>query len=570
VRAYATNTSGTAYGSDLQFTTTAPPTLGVTPANQSVTGSSGTTSFSVTSNSSWTTGSDQTWCTVTPSGTGNGTIVATYTANSSLSSRMATITITVAGLTPVTVTVTQAGTPPEFLLTVKNVLQTSPTKLEFDVYLLDNNPAESFELASFQLGWLFSSDIYNGGTITMTYSNAGSGLIPSQQLTGAPSVVASVAGYPGQSLIRQAGKVPPGAGSGTIISQVLPGTLLTHYTMTNTMPFTANSLLNLVFLPSTALTPLYATRVAQYIGLINTQLTVTPGYNAIIEQPALILNPPPVINVAPSNRDVTSGSGNTTFLVTSNAGWSATSNQAWCTVTPSGFGNGTITAVYNENTTSVSRVAEITIAVTGLSPTIVTVTQEAAANRSLNLSLLLQGLYNGSGTMRAAMDQFGEHWGSGIADNITIELHNSSNYSSVVYTVSNVNLNTNGTASLTIPSVYSGSYYITVKHRNSIETVSSVPVSFSGSSVAYNFNIDTKAFGNNLGLTLDGWWVIYGGDVSQDGFIDTADMTPVDNDSFNYLSGYLSSDTNGDGVIDTGDMTIVDNNAANYVATAHP
>jgi hypothetical protein len=64
--------------------------------------------------------------------------------------------------------------------------------------------------------------------------------------------------------------------------------------------------------------------------------------------------------------------------------------------------------------------------------------------------------------------------------------------------------------------------------------------------------------------------VIYGGDVSQDGFIDTADMTPVDNDSFNYLSGYLNSDTNGDGVVDTGDMTMVDNNASNYIGTQTP
>jgi hypothetical protein len=68
----------------------------------------------------------------------------------------------------------------------------------------------------------------------------------------------------------------------------------------------------------------------------------------------------------------------------------------------------------------------------------------------------------------------------------------------------------------------------------------------------------------------DGHYVIYSGDVNQDGFIDTADMTPVDNDATNYEAGYRTTDVNGDGVIDTADMTIVDNNAAQYIGAATP
>jgi hypothetical protein len=52
--------------------------------------------------------------------------------------------------------------------------------------------------------------------------------------------------------------------------------------------------------------------------------------------------------------------------------------------------------------------------------------------------------------------------------------------------------------------------------------------------------------------------------------VDTGDMTAVDNDVANYLSGYLVSDTNGDGIVDTGDMTMVDNNGINYVFSIHP
>jgi len=170
----------------------------------------------------------------------------------------------------------------DFTLSVQNMTQTAPNKLEWDVYLLDTDPAQPLELSSFQLGWLINSNICIGGTLSLTYSNAGSGLVASQQLTAAPSIAAIVAGYPGQTLIRQAGKIPPGAGNGTIISTTGPGTLLTHYTLTSTVSFTSESTPNFVFNPSTAITPLYATRVAAYFGVTNTQLVVTPGTNAII------------------------------------------------------------------------------------------------------------------------------------------------------------------------------------------------------------------------------------------------------------------------------------------------
>jgi plastocyanin len=84
-------------------------TLNVTPPSQTVTESAGTTDFTVTSNSSWTASSDATWCTVTSSGTGNGTIVATYNANSTTSERTANISVSVSGLPPVVVQVLQDG-----------------------------------------------------------------------------------------------------------------------------------------------------------------------------------------------------------------------------------------------------------------------------------------------------------------------------------------------------------------------------------------------------------------------------------------------------------------------------
>jgi hypothetical protein len=44
----------------------------------------------------------------------------------------------------------------------------------------------------------------------------------------------------------------------------------------------------------------------------------------------------------------------------------------------------------------------------------------------------------------------------------------------------------------------------------------------------------------------------------------------VDNGSANFESGYLPTDVNGDGFVDTGDMTIIDNNSAEFVGSATP
>jgi hypothetical protein len=175
-----------------------------------------------------------------------------------------------------------------FTLSVLNLKQTTPKTLEFDVYLLNTEAGQPFELASFQFGLLLNSDSYNGGNITVTYNNTGSGLIPEQQLTAKTSVTVKVAGHPGQTLIRQAGKAPPGTRNGTIISHVGPGTLLTHFTITSTVKFKANTTPDLIFNSSSAVIPLYATHIAQYkyqdpkLPGTNVQLAVTPGKNALI------------------------------------------------------------------------------------------------------------------------------------------------------------------------------------------------------------------------------------------------------------------------------------------------
>ncbi|PKO95207.1 MAG: hypothetical protein CVU14_12060, partial [Bacteroidetes bacterium HGW-Bacteroidetes-9] len=98
--------------------------------------------------------------------------------------------------------------------------------------------------------------------------------------------------------------------------------------------------------------------------------------------------------------------------------------------------------------------------------------------KTLNLTVLLEGLYDGNGTMRKAQGETGDQYPGNTADQITVELHNTTFYGLVEYYDQFVNLSTSGLATLSIPIDFNGSYYLTVRHRNSIATTSKQPVSF--------------------------------------------------------------------------------------------
>ncbi|MBK7213846.1 MAG: hypothetical protein IPH88_11245 [Bacteroidales bacterium] len=649
IRAYATNSAGTAYGSDLTFTTLS-PALSVTPANQNVTAAAGSTSYTVASNSSWTATSDQAWCTVTASGSGNGTITATYTENTSTTARSANITVTVTGLTPAVVTLSQAGasislsiapasqnvtavagtasytvtsntswtassdqawctvtpsgtgngtitatyaqntvassrtatitvsgsgaTPvtatliqaaasvPDFLYTIANDVQTSEKTFEFDLLLLDNDPAQPFELGSVQAGIYVNSGIYNGGTITASIVPMTSTLNISQQ----PN---SVTFTQTANVIKLAAKAPPGIGNGSILStNPASPSRLCRIKLTNTVNW-AQSAPNLTFCFTTV--P-YPTKISQYVNGLNTPLSVNTS-NCYSVCTNGLLNPPPALSVSPLTQTIPAAAGTAGVTLTANAGWTASSDSpSWCTLSAaSGFGNYSLTATVTENQTASPRTANITITVTGLAPVVATITQDAAAlNKTLNLSVLIEGLYDASGNMHPAMDESGAHWGASIADKIQVELRDAGTYSNVIYTTGSVDLLTNGSASISIPAIYNGVYYITVLHRNSIETTTDLPVSFAGSVINYLFDAPFKVFGGNMIQKTDGFWTIYSGDVNQDGIVDSGDMIDIDNNAASFATGYLNSDVNGDGLVDSGDMIIIDNNASGFVSKITP
>jgi hypothetical protein len=236
-----------------------------------------------------------------------------------------------------------------------------------------------------------------------------------------------------------------------------------------------------------------------------------------------------------------------------------------------GSSNNTVTVTWNTaSAQTVSVNYTNSNSCTAAAPIVYNVTVDVCF-KTLNLtSVMLEGLYNGVGTMRRAQNALGPKWPDGSADHITVELHSTGSYSSIVFSMTDVPLSTGGNATISVPAVFNGLYYITIKHRNSLETTTSSAISFSGNTITQSFGLRANIYGSNLGVSLDGHFLIYGGDINQDGIVDTGDMNDIDNGSTAILIGYNPADANGDGIVDTSDMNIVDNNSTAIVLIRLP
>ena len=112
-----------------------------------------------------------------------------------------------------------------------------------------------------------------------------------------------------------------------------------------------------------------------------------------------------------------------------------------------------------------------------------------------------------------------------------------------------------------------------ISHRNSIETWSKAGGEAYYPGSAYNFNLDSsQTYGNNVIRTDSSplTYAIYNGDVNQNGSIDAIDISSVDNDAFNFVTGYVVTDVTGNNVTDATDLAITDNNTFNYVSKVTP
>jgi hypothetical protein len=369
-RMAADNTGGSATGTDFSFTTLM-PTLSITPANQNVTVSAGSTAFTITSNSSWTASSNQSWCTVPASGNGNGMLTATFTANTSVIQRVATITVTVSGITPVTVTVTQAAATPTLSVTPSNQSVTYPAG------------STSFTITS-NTSWTVSSDqtwctvaSSGSGNSTLTANYTANTLI-TQRIA---NITVTVSGISPVTVTVAQAEAPPSL-SVSPSNQSVSYTLgATAYSITSNTTWNASSDQSWCTVPSSGsgngtLTANYGVNTAVIQRIANIIVTVagiSPVMVTLTQAGA-----PPTLSVSPSSQSVPYSAGNTSFGVTSNTTWTASCDQSWCLPTASGTGDGTLFADVTQNTLNTERSATITITPDGGSPSTVTVVQAAS------------------------------------------------------------------------------------------------------------------------------------------------------------------------------------------------
>lgn len=174
---------------------------------------------------------------------------------------------------------------------------------------------------------------------------------------------------------------------------------------------------------------------------------------------------------------------------------------------------------------------------------------------SLNLTTFIEGFWDGT---------------SMVSDTARVYLANSSSPFNFIDSSKGI-LNTNGSGTFTFANAPGGSYFIVVNHRNTIETWSSSPQTFTaGTPLNYNFSLSAgNAYGNNQILKLSKY-CIYSGDVNKDGIVDASDISSVENDAVNSVSGYVQTDVTGDDYVDSSDISLVENNAALAVELLKP
>ncbi len=327
-----------------------PPALNVSPSNQNVPFSQGTTSFSVSNtgggtmnyNSQVTSGSD--WLTITGGGSGGneGTISLSYTQNPVSSQRIGTITVTAPGATgsPVQVTVTQAAAPPaQPVLNINTIDVSAPGPVLVPVYAID-----IVNMGSFQ----FSIE-YNPAVMIYTGTSNWYPGITSVTI-GEPT--------PGHLTFIWAGDaggidIPDGTFFNLNFNYISDSSAVVwsdNPTPREFADFNGN-----IFVP------------VYLDGAVNGNVVVS------------------VLSVTPSNQDVSFSAGTTSFAVSNTGGGTlsyaaeVTAGSGWITITGGGSGGneGTILVSYEQNPEPAQRVGVIIVTAPGAtgSPVQVTVTQ---------------------------------------------------------------------------------------------------------------------------------------------------------------------------------------------------
>jgi hypothetical protein len=163
-------------------------------------------------------------------------------------------------------------------------------------------------------------------------------------------------------------------------------------------------------------------------------------------------------------------------------------------------------------------------------------------NAILNLTMLIEGMYDGAGGLVPALQNSGVGVSPTECDTIRVEIRDQLTPGNILASGTAV-LGTNGQASFTFPAAINGANgYIAVFHRNAVQTWSDL-ITFSATT-NYNFTTAaTQAYSSNMIAVAPGVFAFYSGDIApQDEVVDITDQGYVGNDILNFASGYVPTD----------------------------
>jgi hypothetical protein len=183
----------------------------------------------------------------------------------------------------------------------------------------------------------------------------------------------------------------------------------------------------------------------------------------------------------------------------------------------------------------------------------------SAANANLTIKAFFEGSYDAA-------------TGTHISDTVTVKLYKSTAPYEFVQSFKTT-INSNGVASVKLPvSELGKTYFVALANRNSIETWSANPVTIKNIVSAPAADVcfscaSANTYGENV-KSASGAFLIYSGDINQDGLCDASDLANCSNNQNQF--GYLGADVNNDTVVDNIDLNIVDNNVANIIQIIRP
>jgi mucin-19 len=191
---------------------------------------------------------------------------------------------------------------------------------------------------------------------------------------------------------------------------------------------------------------------------------------------------------------------------------------------------------------------------------------------NVELTCYLEGMYDvATHQLVPALSNSGIAGATNLqCDSIEVSLRRSASPFGIVQSVKEI-VATNGQITCMFNNVPVGeSYYIVMRHRNSIETWSASPITLYANT-SYDFTTSAnRAYGNNQIQKEPGIFAIYSGDINQDGAVNNIDFSIWETDANGFVSGYIESDLDGNGATDNIDFSIWEANANGFVSVLKP